>query len=116
MGRNMCPPMVSVDVPRLGHHNSNQQEAHCEGIGWPCRSGPTTIGECMAFDNREMGPTMETNNCLSMVNDEVTEVEHPSNQHDAECQPSRNAFGHPGVDSQQQVGAWHLAVARWDQP
>jgi hypothetical protein len=51
-----------------------------------------------------------------MVNDEVTEVEHPSNQQDAECQPSRHAFGHPGVDSQQQVGAWHLTVVRWDQP
>jgi hypothetical protein len=75
----MCLSMVSVEVPRVGHHNNNQQEAHCEGVGWPCRSGPTTIVGCMALDSGEMGPTRETNKCLSMVNEEVTEVEHPSN-------------------------------------
>jgi hypothetical protein len=33
----------------------------------------------MALYSGEIGPTMETNRCLYMVNVEVTEVEHPSN-------------------------------------
>jgi hypothetical protein len=72
MGRNRCLSMVSVEVPRVGHHKSNHQEPHCEGVGWPCKSRPTNIGGCMAPDKGEMGPTMETNMCLSMVNAEVT--------------------------------------------
>jgi hypothetical protein len=47
-----------------------------------------------------------------MVNVEIQGVRHHNNQQHADCQYSRQARGHVGMDSQPQMSAWHLAVAR----
>jgi hypothetical protein len=41
---------------------------------------------------------MERNRCFPRVDGEILGVGHPNNQHDAGCQPSRQACGHEGVD------------------